>query len=463
MAGLSPPPGQFEALGRSVDACCSPRGFECEGSLLAVLTLSEDLALESVAVADPRAAALDAADGTSVPARMAAVLGTDERDLMLTLGPLLSAKTDGAAELSGGGGRGFLFRIVTRRDPSGEACGMLLTIHDHTPAGAATADAHLLNEIVSRLPEPFVAIDAEGIVREWNPGAERVYGYARQEVVGQVPFLDMVHPGDRAAVAEHLRAIRLESRTEPLQSRRLHKDGRPVDVLCEGVAVRGDAHRSLCILEVDVTERGERERRREFIVREMDHRVKNTLAAVQAIAEGSLRSSGGSFADFKAALRSRLSAYASAHRALWANDWAALSIRQLFEMVLAPYGRERVSFPDAVDLAVPGSAVLPLTMTVHELASNAVRHGALSVPEGRVSVGWSLDESSGRLGVRWRESGGPTVKEHRKKGFGLAMIRDALPFQTGADVTVRMPPEGVDCVISIPVTGDSGAEDYATS
>ncbi len=413
--------------------------------------------LKVVGVASPAEVDADtgASDGVLVTSRLAAATGIEEPEIETALEPVLTDGRAASIRLENAEGRSYLVQTFPCRSDANSHRELLLTLHDETPWRRAVADAHLVTELVERLPQPFIALDGEGVIQVWSPAAERVYGYGAAEVVGRTRFYDLVDERDRAAVMVHLRALEGASDVPPLETRRVRKDGRTIDVLCQGVAMRRHPVWRMCLLEVDITEDRERERRRDFFVRGMDHRVKNTLAAVQAIAEGSMRSSEGSFEAFETALRTRLNAYARVHRALWSTNWEGLEIQGLFDLLLDPYGKDQVIVDAGEYIVVPGSLVIPLAMTVHELASNAARHGALSVPGGRVHVEWMIAPDTGKLRVKWTESGGPAVTVPRRRGFGLVVIQEALPFQTGADVTLRMPPEGVSCYLLIPI-GENG-------
>lgn len=434
---------------------------EDHGTFVSAVLVGPDRKVE--AIAGPGAAGADSEswNGHGVAAGLAATIGIEESELEAALEPILTDAGATSVRLQGRGGRTYLIQAFPCNRKGRSSRELLLTLHDETDWRKAVSDAHLLTEIVEHLPQPFIALDGEGIIRAWNPAAARVYGYDAEEVVGRRRFYDLVEEKDRAAVMVHLRTIEGDTRVPPIESRRVRKDGSTIDVLCQGVAMRRYPEWRVCLLEVDVTENRERERRREFFVRGMDHRVKNTLAAVQAIAEGSMRSSEGSFSAFETALRTRLSAYARVHRALWATNWEGLEIRSLFDLMLAPYGHDQVVFGTQDYVVVPGALVVPLAMTVHELASNASRHGALSLPDGRVHLEWVMVPDSGKLRVTWTESDGPSVLVPRRRGFGLVVIQEALPFQTGADVTLRMPPEGVSCHMVIPM-GESGEGAEAT-
>lgn len=445
--------GRGRGLAAGASGVGSSRERHC--ALLSAAVVGPDLEVSSKAITETRSTGSRPRDDAPLLEQMAAATGIDAGDIEAAIESLFAADRAASVSLEGPGGRTYLMRAFPWSCTTGDSGDRLLTLYDQTSWREASADANVLNELVHRLPHPFIAVDEAGLIREWSPGAEAAYGYEAEEVVGRTSFLDLVDPEDRGRVTAHLRAIEGDPRTEPLESRRVRKDGSSFDVLCEGVVIPNDRTRHRCFMEMDVTERRDRERRREFFVREMDHQVKNTLAAVQSIVDGSIRSSEGSFSAFEKALRTRLGAYARVHRALWASNWQGLEVRDLVDRVLSPYGSDQLSTEGNEFVVVSGSAVLPLAMTLHELASNATTHGALSVPDGHVLLTWDVDPETGRLDVTWTESGGPPVDEPKRRGFGLVIVERALPFQTGADVTLGFPPQGVTCHMRIPLENDN--------
>lgn len=314
-------------------------------------------------------------------------------------------------------------------------------------------EGRVLRHLISRLPQPVVLVDLGGLVQTWNVGAEEVYGYSQAEAIGKLRFPDLVDEAGRTAFVEYLHALEEGQRLAHREGRRITKDGRVIDVLYEGVVVPMGESSQLCLLELDITVRADAERRRELFVRELDHRVKNVLATVQAIAEGSIRSSSGSPERFRATLRVRLKAYAAVHEALAAASWEGLWMTDVVNLVFALYGTSQLRVQARERAFLSGDKILPLAMTLNELASNALFHGALSSPEGSVSLDWGTNADTGSLEIHWKESGGPPVVEAERHGFGLVLIRSAMPFQIGAVVDLSMPRDGVECRLVIPPGG----------
>jgi PAS domain S-box-containing protein len=204
----------------------------------------------------------------------------------------------------------------------------------------------------------------------------------------------------------------------------------------------------------DITQRKQWERRQRLLVNELNHRVKNTLAIIQSIAHQSFRA-GGDLNAARAAFESRLSALSAAHNLLTEANWESASLRQVVTDALAAApepGRISIAGPD---LALSPKTAVSLAMALHELATNALKYGALSNDAGTVTIGWSIDE--GRLRLEWREAGGPPVKRPPRRGFGSRMIERGLAAGLAGTVTIDYAPAGLIGTVDapLPVEGDA--------
>jgi two-component sensor histidine kinase len=192
-----------------------------------------------------------------------------------------------------------------------------------------------------------------------------------------------------------------------------------------------------------------------FAMRELDHRVKNTLAIVESVAEHTLRRAG-SLDEFRAAFTGRLQAMARIHTALAARRWGGLPVGELCELVVGPYRRDSESITIDADRASFLSSELArvLGMSLHELATNAAKYGALSVGAGRVAIAARIEPSApSALHITWHERNGPPVIGPVRRGFGMQLIEDALAYQADGAVRLDLNPDGVQCDIHIPLPG----------
>jgi two-component sensor histidine kinase len=190
----------------------------------------------------------------------------------------------------------------------------------------------------------------------------------------------------------------------------------------------------------------------DFALRELDHRVKNTLATVESVAEYTLASST-TLDDFQEAFRGRLRTLARLHMALAQRDFRGLGLRSLVELSVAPWRREENVKIVGDDLDVPSTAVRALGMVLHELATNAAKYGALSVADGHAEVAWRLESmaTSSRLRIQWRERNGPRVPIPQRRGFGTMLIEEALTHELGGTTKLEFPGAGVRCEILVPM------------
>jgi PAS domain S-box-containing protein len=202
---------------------------------------------------------------------------------------------------------------------------------------------------------------------------------------------------------------------------------------------------------IDITERKQAEERQVFLMRELIHRVRNTLASVRAIAGSTLRGARN-LKEAEAALSARIAALADVHMLLSGQHSGRADLRELVKAIIEPYrspdNRIAVSGPS---LVLDERESVALSMALHELATNATKYGALSSAEGRVELAWDVAPTSDdevRLQLAWRECNGPPVKPPRRRGFGMRLIEQALAGSPSAEVQLNFAPDGLVCTIA---------------
>lgn len=204
----------------------------------------------------------------------------------------------------------------------------------------------------------------------------------------------------------------------------------------------------------DISERKLGDERQRLLLRELNHRVKNTLATVQALASQTVRHARQP-SEFLEAFGARLQALGIAHNLLSDREWRGIGIRELVQIEIRPFDtadRPRITISGADLLLSPDQAV-GLGLILHELASNALQYGSLSVASGKVDLDWKTQGKKGarRLVLTWRESGGPRVAPPERHGFGSILIRRSLAKVNSSEVTHEFRPEGVFAEISMPL------------
>jgi PAS domain S-box-containing protein len=203
----------------------------------------------------------------------------------------------------------------------------------------------------------------------------------------------------------------------------------------------------------DITDRLKADEQRVLLINELNHRVKNTLATVQSLAMQTLRNTERS-ADARELFESRLTALSRAHDVLTVESWEGAELRRVANRALEPFASNdgRVSI-DGPDVWLTPKQALALSMTLHELATNATKYGALSNDAGTVRVSWTVApfDGSGELELTWTEKGGPPVLQPTRKGFGTRLIQRNLAHDLGGDATIDYRPQGVVAVIRSPI------------
>jgi two-component sensor histidine kinase len=206
-------------------------------------------------------------------------------------------------------------------------------------------------------------------------------------------------------------------------------------------------------IERDISETKRNEERQRLLLAELDHRVKNTLALVNSIV-GHTLDSGRSPHEFAAAVQGRLKALGDAHRLLSRSHWDGADLESILREQLMPFRSRRLRNITLKGPAVrlDSSAALTLSMVVHELATNAAKYGALSVPEGALEVAWRLEDSTAPgLSLEWRESDGPAVKAPERRGFGSTLIERAVSYELGGSARLDYTAKGARCRIEFPL------------
>lgn len=215
-------------------------------------------------------------------------------------------------------------------------------------------------------------------------------------------------------------------------------------------------------LQIDITEHKRSEEHLRLLVNELNHRVKNTLATVQSLAVQSFHRRGfqhhEDVVEARTAFEARLFALARGHDVLTRENWEGASLCEVANEAIAPYrstaGDARRFEIDGHNLRVPPSMALSLSMALHELCTNALKYGALSLPGGKVLLSWSIDESvpEPRLKMAWEERGGPPVTPPTRTGFGSRLIQTGLARELNGTVRLIYEPTGVVCTIDVPLS-----------
>ncbi|HET6587100.1 MAG TPA: PAS domain S-box protein [Oleiagrimonas sp.] len=307
-----------------------------------------------------------------------------------------------------------------------------------------------LAAIIEHADDAIVSKDLDGIIRTWNAGAERLFGYRAEEVIGKP--ITILMPEDRDDEESGILArIRRGEVVEQYDTVRRRKDGSLVDISLSVSPIRDAAGRvtSASKIAQDISVRRAGEAHREMLLHELSHRIKNTLATVQAIVAQTLASAPDP-KTFQATFQARLVALSHAHELLMQGNWQGAALRELISRLLAPYRNDQRSqwTLEGKDIEINPKATLALGMVLHELATNAAKYGALSKPAGHVEVKWQV-KRDGTLHLVWAERDGPRVEKPERRGFGSRLIVDGLNHELDADVQLEYKPTGLRCTIDV--------------
>ncbi|HEX8239502.1 MAG TPA: HWE histidine kinase domain-containing protein [Allosphingosinicella sp.] len=308
--------------------------------------------------------------------------------------------------------------------------------------------------------DAVIVMRPDGKVAGWNGKAERVFGWSAREAVGRRLSELIIPPEYREAHERGLLRF-LQTGEGPVLDRHIEISGvdragreLPVEL---SITFSEEFGEKLFIGFVrDITERHEAATRQERMLRELSHRVKNMLALVAAIAQQTARSSAG-ISEFQDAFMGRLQSLARGHDLLVQGEWESVSIRSLAEDILkadAAAGRADYGGPETL---LSQRQLLGLAMTLHELYTNAVKYGALSTLEGRISLSWKPSEDGDSVEVEWKESGLAGVETPKRSGFGQKMIALSVKHDLTGDLESEWRPEGLVIRIRFPA-GDRGQE-----
>lgn len=245
-----------------------------------------------------------------------------------------------------------------------------------------------------------------------------------------------IHPAERVAVEEHFKQVVAGQARDYQAEYRIIRPSDGAVRWIEAVAQieRDDTGKALRLIgaHLDVTERKEADAQQRLLMQELSHRVKNSLAMVQAIASQTMRNAV-SLDAANETFSARLAALSRAHDLLVGGDWANATLAALVDSIVNIQGE-----PSRFTIAGPAVSLAPkpalsLTLILHELATNAVKYGALSNETGRVALSWRIDmiDGEGQFRLRWQEQGGPPVAKPTRRGFGSRLIERSFPSQYG--------------------------------
>jgi len=338
------------------------------------------------------------------------------------------------------------------RDPSGRLVGAINLLMDVTERHDSELESARLAAIVVSSDDAIISKTLDGRITSWNTGATRIFGYEASEMIGE-SILRIIPPELHGEERVILARLQRGERIDHYETVRVAKDGRRVDVSLTVSPLRDRSGKVVGASKVgrDITDRKRAEKMQRVLTDELAHRVKNTLATVQAIANQSLVSAK-SPADFVSSFTGRVQALAKAHTLLTRSKMQGADVMELVseQVLIGAPNDDRISCSGPL-LVLDAQAAVHLALVLHELATNARKHGALSVPTGRLSVTWQVRTNGGcSLLLSWRESHGPRVSAPSAHGFGRTLIEQTVRAH-GGEAAVDYRTDGLTYEIKLPL------------
>jgi two-component system CheB/CheR fusion protein len=297
---------------------------------------------------------------------------------------------------------------------------------------------------------PTVFLDHDLVIRTFTPAVSQIFniipgdrGRPLTDLTSRIPVPDL---------ADDVRKVFADG--QPIE-RRIERTPDADHFLVRVLPYRDDNNRidGVIVTFVDVTSLSLAEAHQRVLIAELNHRVKNMLTVVIAIAEQTLRTAP-TIEGFKTSFVARVHAMSRAYELLSRDNWVSVSLRELVHEELSPFGMERVSMVGP-DLLLGPRRAISIGMILHELCTNAVRYGALSIDAGRLALNWTVLEAAGRsqLVVHWQESGGPPVQEPANRGLGLKLVERETSYNLGGKAQIEFAPTGLSASLEFDLYG----------
>jgi PAS domain S-box-containing protein len=315
------------------------------------------------------------------------------------------------------------------------------------------AEERLLEALTAGGVMAFECDLSRGLVQR-SGNAPQILGLGPQQTLTVAQFLARIHLDDHAQFQAHHRRLRVDNPADTVTFRFIRPDGREVWLEKTSRAEFDTAGRLTRLkgLTRDITRYKQAEKRQDLLSAELDHRVKNVMARVAAVVRHTQRRCGTTD-EFVKAIEGRIQSIAAAHTLLSQSRWSGVGLSDLIHQQLAPYTTNANTAISGPDVMLTSAQTKAVAMVIHELATNAAKHGALSSPDGDVSVSWDRTgtDATAVLTIRWRELDGPLIEAPVQSGYGLSLIRDLIPHELGGAVDLTFPPDGASCKIEIPL------------
>ena len=334
------------------------------------------------------------------------------------------------------------------KDPSGEVNGAINLLVDIGERKQAEFKSSRLASIVACSDDAIISKTLDGRITSWNSGATHIFGYEPAEMIGE--FIKRIIPPELHPDEDEILAkLRRGERIDHFETVRVAKDGRRIDVSLTVSPLRNKAGQLIGASKVarDISERKRKEEMQRLLFHELNHRVKNMLTVIQAIASQSLRKAA-SPEEFVASFSGRIQTLARTHDLLVQGEMKGADVAEIVrqEVMLGIADGMRISL-SGPSVMLNAKTTAELALVLHELATNARKYGALSVPTGKLSIKWRVRQPWRELVLEWKESGVPKVIAPMSRGFGTTLIQRSLT--NGGESAIQFGSHGVVCRIRL--------------
>jgi PAS domain S-box-containing protein len=324
---------------------------------------------------------------------------------------------------------------------------------DQQPSNGCEAQSRQFNR-ADLAPIAIIGLAIDGTVRSWDAMGAHLFGVAPERAIGQSIFSVLPH-----LASDHLPHLIAKActgeRGGPVESTQVARSGsNTVSMTAAPMWDGAGVISGVALVARDITTQTQSREHHALVVQDLNHRVKNTLAIVQAIAVQVFETRRSS-STVRAELLTRLAALSRSHRLLHDGDWRGAPIQDVIKAQVAPHcagGVSRCSL-QGPDLHIKPEAALALGMVIQELAANAAKYGAFSVADGEVEICWRFSKCVGapHFNFSWRERGGPTVEAPSRRGLGSRLIEHGIALELGGQAHLAFEPTGVCYALTAPL------------
>ena len=333
-------------------------------------------------------------------------------------------------------------------DASGAMIGVVNMLIDLTDRKRNESAMQHMASIVESSDDAIISKDLGGIISSWNIGAERLFGYLAEEAIGK--HISILIPPHLLQEEETIiDRVRRGQRIEHYETVRQRKHGSLIDISITVSPIRNAQGKVVGASKIarDISDRKRSEVQIATLAREAEHRTRNILATVQAIVR---LSNSDTADDLKKNIAGRIQALANVNTLLVKSRWAGATLHSLVTQELSPYcqANDPRTLIDGPNVLLEPGVAQSIAAALHEMATNAAKHGALSVPGGHIKIAWR-DSPDGFV-LNWSEMNGPPVVAPKRQGFGMSLMETMIQGQLKGTLRFDWQPDGFKCEISLP-------------